>query len=30
MTDWLDRLIGQWTWEADGVPANPDHRRTGG
>ena len=29
MTDWLDRLIGEWTWEADSVPANPDHRRTG-
>ena len=27
--DWLDQLIGKWTFEGHGVPDNPDHRRTG-
>lgn len=29
MTDWLDRLAGDWTYEGDSVPSDPDHRRTG-
>ena len=29
MSDWLDRLVGDWTWEADSVPSNPDRQRTG-
>lgn len=27
--DWLDQLVGEWTFEGRSVPDNPDHRRTG-
>ena len=29
MTDWLDRMVGDWTYEANGSPDDPAHRRTG-
>lgn len=29
MTDWLDQLVGEWTFEASSLPDQPDHRRTG-
>lgn len=28
-TDWLDQLVGEWTFEGFAVPDNADHRRTG-
>jgi len=28
-TDWLDQLIGEWTFEGRTIPDNPDQRRTG-
>lgn len=28
-TDWLDQLVGEWTYEASSVPDQPDQRRTG-
>lgn len=29
MTDWLDQLVGEWTYQASSVPDKPEHRRTG-
>ena len=29
MSDWLDQLIGDWTYEGDSVPVDPDHHHTG-
>jgi hypothetical protein len=29
MTDWLDQMVGDWTYEANGSPGDPEHRRTG-
>lgn len=29
MTDWLDQMVGGWTYEANGAPDDPAHRRTG-
>lgn len=29
MTDWLDQLVGEWTYEADNVPSDPAHQSTG-
>ncbi|HVL43128.1 MAG TPA: DUF1579 family protein [Brevundimonas sp.] len=28
-TDWLDQLVGEWTFEGRSVPDNPARRRTG-
>jgi hypothetical protein len=27
--DWLDQLVGEWTFESRSVPDEPEHRRTG-
>lgn len=27
--DWMDRLVGEWTFEGHGVPDNPGQHRTG-
>ena len=27
--NWLDQLVGEWTYEAESIPADPAHRRTG-
>lgn len=27
--DWLDQLVGEWTFEGRSIPDHPDHRRTG-
>lgn len=29
MSDWLDRLTGDWTYEGDSVPADPERHSTG-
>lgn len=29
MTDWLDRLVGEWSYEADSIPSDPKHQSTG-
>lgn len=28
-TDWIDQLVGEWTFEGRMVPDNPEHCRTG-
>jgi hypothetical protein len=27
--NWLDQLVGEWTFEGRSIPDSPDHRRTG-
>ncbi|HYC75261.1 DUF1579 family protein [Brevundimonas sp.] len=27
--NWLDQLVGDWTYEGHGVPDQPEHRRSG-
>lgn len=27
--DWLDQIVGEWTFEGRSVPDDPDHRRMG-
>ncbi len=29
MSDWLDRLVGEWTYEADSIPSDPERQSTG-